>query len=91
MCVYAHVHAIVDRSKWAGREAVDKGVTGRIVASETVFHYERECACERVNFPGQGSLAVDWPVAASPHPHTPVTHTRPRTHQIERPEPHDDP
>ena len=42
MCVYAHVHAIVDRSKWAGREAVDKGVTGRIVGSETVFRCERE-------------------------------------------------
>ena len=55
-------------------------MTGRIVASETVFHYERECACERVNFPGQGSLAVNWPVAAPPHPHTPVTHTRNLTH-----------
>ena len=50
-------------------------MTGRIVDSETVFRYERECACERVNFPGQGSLAVNWPVVAHPHP----THPR-RTH-----------
>ena len=67
-------------------------MTGRIVDSETVFRYERECACERVNFPGQGSLAVNWPVVAHPHPaHPRRTHTQPLTHQLELPELHDDP